>query len=101
MKLDGDGQMKPEYIESLIAPSAGQAAYTKGNRFPGLELLQMMPLGRKIGSQSLSFLIKLASGYWNASSTRPTDLPRFRPKRFDNLISRDWKNDIFSKVHAG
>src|SRR5262249_33085643 len=34
VKLDGDGQMNPEYIESLVAPIlASQAGYVKGNRF--------------------------------------------------------------------
>lgn len=66
VKMDGDGQMNPDYIESLVAPIAsGQAEYTKGNRFQGWSYLQTMPLTRKIGNLGLSFLIKLASGYWN------------------------------------
>ncbi len=66
VKLDGDGQMKTEYIENLVAPiMAGQAEYAKGNRFQDWSYLQTMPLGRKIGNLGLSFLIKLASGYWN------------------------------------
>jgi dolichol-phosphate mannosyltransferase len=66
VKLDGDGQMNPEYIEALVAPIvAGQAEYVKGNRFQDWSYLQTMPLTRKIGNLGLSFLIKLASGYWN------------------------------------
>ena len=66
MKLDGDWQMKAEYIESLVAPIlSGQVEYVKGNRFQDWSYLQTMPLGRKIGNLGLSFLIKLASGYWN------------------------------------
>jgi dolichol-phosphate mannosyltransferase len=66
VKLDGDGQMDPEYIERLVEPIvAGQAEYAKGNRFQDWSYLQTMPLGRKIGNLGLSFLIKLASGYWN------------------------------------
>lgn len=66
VKMDGDGQMNPDYIERLVAPiSSGQAEYTKGNRFQGWSYLQTMPLMRKIGNLGLSFLIKLASGYWN------------------------------------
>jgi dolichol-phosphate mannosyltransferase len=66
VKADGDGQMKPEYIESLVAPIvARQAEYAKGNRFQDWSYLRTMPLGRKIGNLGLSFLIKLASGYWN------------------------------------
>ena len=58
--------MKAEYIESLVAPIlSGQVEYVKGNRFQDWSYLQTMPLGRKIGNLGLSFLIKLASGYWN------------------------------------
>ena len=66
VKLDGDGQMDPEYIESLVDQIlTGQAEYVKGNRFQDWSYLQTMPLARKIGNLGLSFLIKLASGYWN------------------------------------
>jgi dolichol-phosphate mannosyltransferase len=66
VKLDGDGQMDPEYIESLLDQIlTGQAEYVKGNRFQDWSYLQTMPLARKIGNLGLSFLIKLASGYWN------------------------------------
>jgi len=66
VKLDGDGQMNPEYIKTLLDPIlSGEAEYTKGNRFHDWSYLQTMPAGRKIGNLGLSFLIKLASGYWN------------------------------------
>jgi dolichol-phosphate mannosyltransferase len=66
VKLDGDGQMSPEYVDSLVAPILSrEAEYTKGNRFQDWSYLQTMPVGRKIGNLGLSFLIKLASGYWN------------------------------------
>ena len=45
VKLDGDGQMDPEYIERLVEPIvAGQAQYAKGNRFQDWSYLQTMPL---------------------------------------------------------
>jgi dolichol-phosphate mannosyltransferase len=66
VKMDGDGQMNPEYIESLVAPIVSrQAEYTKGNRFQSWSYLRVMPLHRRIGNLGLSFLLKLASGYWN------------------------------------
>ena len=66
VKLDGDGQMDPEYIESLVDQIlTGEAEYVKGNRFQDWSYLQTMPLARKVGNLGLSFLIKLASGYWN------------------------------------
>ena len=65
VKLDGDGQMDPAFIPSLVDPIArGQADYAKGNRFYALEGLKGMPVIRLIGNGALSFLTKLSSGYW-------------------------------------
>ena len=66
VKIDGDGQMAPELVERFVAPiAAGRADYTKGNRFYTWDLARDMPLGRFLGNGALSFLTKLASGYWN------------------------------------
>jgi glycosyltransferase involved in cell wall biosynthesis len=66
VKLDGDGQMNPAYIEKLVRPVvAGEAEYAKGNRFHDWNYSRPMPVVRKVGNMGLSFLIKLASGYWN------------------------------------
>ncbi len=66
LKLDGDGQMDPKVITHFILPIIeGKADYTKGNRFLHGEQLKSMPLLRRLGNWALSFLTKLASGYWN------------------------------------
>lgn len=66
VKLDGDGQMDPLYIEKLIGPIlSGQAEYAKGNRFHDWSYVQSMPLIRKFGNLVISFLTKIASGYWH------------------------------------
>jgi len=66
VKMDGDGQMDPRYINQLIEPVLnGEADYTKGNRFLHEKELMRMPYIRRIGNLGLSFLTKLASGYWN------------------------------------
>jgi dolichol-phosphate mannosyltransferase len=65
-KMDSDGQMDPAYLAALIAPIVhGEADYTKGNRYLHSRQLRSMPLARRIGNLGLSFLTKLASGYWN------------------------------------
>jgi dolichol-phosphate mannosyltransferase len=65
VKLDGDGQMDPAYIAQLVAPIiAGEADYTKGNRFFAPELTVGMPTSRLLGNSALSFMSKLSSGYW-------------------------------------
>ncbi|WP_427184288.1 glycosyltransferase family 2 protein [Bordetella bronchialis] len=66
VKVDGDGQMLPSLIPQFIAPIlAGEADYTKGNRFFDLEALRAMPKVRLFGNAALSFLTKLSSGYWD------------------------------------
>jgi dolichol-phosphate mannosyltransferase len=66
VKMDGDGQMDPVYLAPLIEPlMLGKADYTKGNRFRSMASLAEMPMLRRIGNAALSFLAKLASGYWN------------------------------------
>jgi glycosyltransferase involved in cell wall biosynthesis len=66
VKVDGDGQMDAEQISTLIAPIVnGRADYTKGNRFFAIDYLKGMPLTRLLGNSGLSFVNKVASGYWN------------------------------------
>lgn len=66
VKLDGDDQMDVKFIPALIEPiENGEADYTKGNRFLHPVALKKMPIGRKISNLGLTFLSKIASGYWN------------------------------------
>ncbi|MGH8558235.1 MAG: glycosyltransferase family 2 protein [Methylococcales bacterium] len=66
VKIDGDGQMDPALISDFIAPIlAGEADYTKGNRFFFLEEIRAMPKLRVFGNAVLSFMTKLSSGYWD------------------------------------
>ena len=66
VKMDGDGQMDPAQLPALIAPIVrGEADYAKGNRYLHARQLRSMPLLRRLGNLGLSFLTKLASGYWN------------------------------------
>jgi dolichol-phosphate mannosyltransferase len=66
IKLDGDGQMDPYNIPSLIQPILdNRADYAKGNRFNDFEALKRMPKIRLFGNSILSFITKAASGYWN------------------------------------
>ncbi len=66
VKMDSDGQMDSRYLPALIDPIVrGQADYTKGNRYIHTRHLRSMPLVRRVGNLGLSFLTKLASGYWN------------------------------------
>jgi glycosyltransferase involved in cell wall biosynthesis len=66
VKCDGDGQMDPGGIEALVRPLlAGRAEYAKGCRFHHFRELSRMPRVRLGGNVGLTFLTKLASGYWH------------------------------------
>lgn len=65
VKMDSDLQMDPAELPALLGPILQREAdYTKGNRFLHARQLTSMPLVRRIGNLGLSFLTKLASGYW-------------------------------------
>lgn len=66
VKLDGDGQMDPAMLPVLVTPIlAGEADYTKGNRFFDLAQVGRMPPTRIFGNAILSFMSKLSCGYWD------------------------------------
>ncbi len=66
VKCDGDGQMDPADIPLLLQPLLqGVADHAKGSRFHHFRALNRMPKWRFIGNVGLTFLTKLASGYWN------------------------------------
>jgi glycosyltransferase involved in cell wall biosynthesis len=65
-RLDGDGQMDPSELSHLLDPLVSRGAgFSKGNRFKLGRIPETMPLTRKVGNIGLTFLTKLASGYWH------------------------------------
>lgn len=65
VKMDGDNQMDPKYLPDLLDPICEHGYdYTKGNRFFSKEGLKGMPKHRVLGSIILTFMTRLASGYW-------------------------------------
>lgn len=66
VKMDGDGQMSPEHLHLLLDALVEQDYdYAKGNRFLAGESLALMPRHRLFGNVVLTFVNKLASGYWH------------------------------------
>ena len=66
VKLDGDGQMDPNYIAPLVEALA-DADFAKGNRLFDRQMLQRMPAARRMGNMGIGFMVKTASGYWTIS----------------------------------
>ncbi len=66
VKVDGDGQMPLDHLPNLLDAILEKGYdYAKGNRFLESTALKRMPKIRLLGNALLTFLTKLASGYWN------------------------------------
>lgn len=89
VKMDGDDQMDPQYLVPLLAPLlTGEADYTKGSRFFYTRQLRQMPLLRRAGNLTLSFLTKASSGYWDVFD--PTN--GYTAAHRGVLEALDWSN---------
>lgn len=99
VKMDADGQMDPKYMSHLLDALIDEGYdYSKGNRFLASESLVFMPKHRIFGNVMLTFLTKLASGYWHifdpqngytaikAESLRVLDLNRIHERFFLKTI---------------
>lgn len=106
VKVDGDGQMDPALIQSFAAPIlAGEADYTKGNRFFDLEEIRAMPPMRLFGNAVLSLMTKLSAGYWdlfdptNGYTAIHADVARHLP--FDKISRRYFfETDILFRLNT-
>jgi glycosyltransferase involved in cell wall biosynthesis len=69
--MAGDAQMDPDDLEGIIKPIADETAdYTKGNRLFYGDAWNMIPHCRYLGNALLSFLTKIASGYWHVADSQ-------------------------------
>jgi glycosyltransferase involved in cell wall biosynthesis len=69
--LGGDDQMNPEVLTNYLDPIVdGVAGYAKGNRFAREEDYAEMPRFRLLGNVILSYLTKIASGYWESMDSQ-------------------------------
>ena len=64
--MAGDAQMDPAYLGELLDPVVERGyGFSKANRFFSSDSYAGMPKYRIFGNVVLSFLTKVASGYWN------------------------------------
>lgn len=66
--MAGDGQMDPAVLHNILDPVvAGKADYVKGDRLSRWEHRKEMPTLRTFGNFLLTWMTRIASGYWNIS----------------------------------
>jgi glycosyltransferase involved in cell wall biosynthesis len=69
--MAGDNQMDPDELESLVLPVVrGEVDYAKANRLFTGSAWQLIPRSRYLGNAILSFLTKIASGYWHVADSQ-------------------------------
>lgn len=69
--MAGDGQMDPDDMPALLDPVVdNKADYTKGNRLITGEAWKKIPKIRYLGNSALTFLTKIASGYWHVTDSQ-------------------------------
>jgi glycosyltransferase involved in cell wall biosynthesis len=69
--MAADGQMDPDDLETLVrAIATGETDYAKANRLFTGQAWQLIPRTRYLGNAALSFLTKIASGYWHVADSQ-------------------------------
>jgi glycosyltransferase involved in cell wall biosynthesis len=69
--MAGDAQMDPQDLPKLLDPVVeGELDYSKGNRLFTGKAWRIIPKTRYLGNAILSFLTKIASGYWHVADSQ-------------------------------
>lgn len=105
-KMDADGQMDPDYLPRLLDPIVeGDADYAKGNRLLNRNHRENMPNWRFFGNAILTFLTKIASGYWKMMDPQngytAISKKALNNVRIDNMFEYfGYCNDLLVKLNA-
>lgn len=93
VKMDADGQMDANYLPQLLDALIEQGYdYAKGNRFLTSRALSPMPRYRLFANVVLTFMTKLASGYWHV----------FDPQNGFTAVKAEVLRMIdFDRIHRG
>jgi glycosyltransferase involved in cell wall biosynthesis len=69
--MAADGQMDPDDLETLVrAVALDECDYAKANRLFTGQAWEIIPRTRYLGNAMLSFLTKIASGYWHVADSQ-------------------------------
>jgi glycosyltransferase involved in cell wall biosynthesis len=104
--MAADGQMDPDDLETLVqAVASGECHYAKANRLFTGQAWQIIPRYRYLGNAMLSFLTKIASGYWHVADSQSgytaIDLETLRLLDLDRLYRNyGFPNDILVHLNV-
>jgi glycosyltransferase involved in cell wall biosynthesis len=104
--MAGDNQMDPGDLERLVRPvAAGEVDYAKANRLYSGEFWRMIPRTRRWGNAVLSFLTKIASGYWHVADSQTgytaISLPMLERLDLDRVYPRyGFPNDMLVHLNV-
>jgi glycosyltransferase involved in cell wall biosynthesis len=104
--MAADGQMDPDDLETLVrAVAAGEVDYAKANRLFTGQAWNLIPRTRYFGNAALSFLTKIASGYWHVADSQSgytaANLETLKLLDLDNIYRRyGFPNDILVHLNV-
>jgi glycosyltransferase involved in cell wall biosynthesis len=104
--MAADNQMPPDDLERIAGPVArGEADYAKANRLFTGEAWKVMPRHRYLGGAVLSFLTKIASGYWHVADSQSgftaSSLETLRALDLDRVYPRyGFPNDMLVHLNV-
>jgi glycosyltransferase involved in cell wall biosynthesis len=104
--MAGDGQMDPAILDKILDPVVeGKADYSKGNRLSVPQHKKGMSAWRAFGNFLLTYLTRIASGYWHISDPQNgyTSISRAVLERVDlNKVETGFafENDLLVKLHV-
>lgn len=102
--MAGDAQMDPAYLPALLDPIVEDGyEFTKGNRFFSATSWKGMPRHRIFGNILLTFLTKVATGYWDIFDPQNgyTAMARQAQLEVDwDAVARDYsfENDVLAQL---
>ncbi len=104
--MAGDAQMDPKDLPRLLDPVVeGKADYSKGNRLFTGKAWKIIPKTRYLGNAVLSFLTKIASGYWHVADSQSgyaaITLEALKTIDLDTIYKRyGMPNDLLVKLNV-
>jgi glycosyltransferase involved in cell wall biosynthesis len=104
--MAADGQMDPSDLEMLVrAVASGEVDYAKANRLFTGQAWNLIPHTRYFGNAALSFLTKIASGYWHVADSQSgytaVNLETLKLLDLDNIYRRyGFPNDILVHLNV-